>query len=184
MIVGVGKRGTGSGVARWREVHGSIHPRNRGARGALGRVRAFHSIQSTCSPALHVFFFTASLDGTLDRSSGSNADQKPELSSFCFSCWIDSVRVSAYSPSIHGMELHIMSQILPSCTAPPTSLMLQPVLARYPKKEIEINNKQCEFILAFGIDKRRPPNRLYLRTATKQEETERKRRGYHTTHLQ
>lgn len=130
------------------------------------------------------FFFTASLDGTLDRSSGSNADQKPELSSFCFSCWIDSVRVSAYSPSIHGMELHIMSQILPSCTAPPTSLMLQPVLARYPKKEIEINNKQCEFILAFGIDKRRPPNRLYLRTATKQEETERKRRGYHTTHLQ
>lgn len=84
MIVGVGKRGTGSGVARWREVHGSIHPRNRGARGALGRVRAFHSIQSTCSPALHVFFFTASLDGTLDRSSGSNPDQKPELSSFCF----------------------------------------------------------------------------------------------------
>jgi hypothetical protein len=36
-------------------------------------------------------------------------------------------------------------------------------LARYPKKEIEINNKQCEFILAFGIDKPRPPNRLYLR---------------------
>jgi hypothetical protein len=57
-------------------------------------------------------------------------------------------------------------------------------LARDPKKEIEINNKQCEFILAFGIDKPRPPNRLYLRTVTKQEETERKRRGYHTTHLQ
>lgn len=104
--------------------------------------------------------------------------------------WIDSVRVSAYSPSIHGMELHITSQILPSCTARlhiPADGMIQfaaASLARYPKKEIEINNKQCEFILAFGIDKPRPPNRLYLRTATKQEETERKRRGYHTTHLQ
>ena len=53
MIVGVGKRGTGSGVARWREVGGPSTPEFAALyddgwchRGALGRVRAFHSIQS------------------------------------------------------------------------------------------------------------------------------------------
>jgi hypothetical protein len=129
MIVGVGKRGTGSGVAKWRGVcvrvasartdpatatrwnppnsnHRTTFSQIAGvqrraalyddganhyggqSRGVLGRGRAFHSIHlfsivacsansSVTNKQTRKFFFTASLDGTLDRSCGSNADQNP-----------------------------------------------------------------------------------------------------------